>query len=240
MIRNNQQIHWIPSHLRDGRFGKWLQAARDWAISRSRYWGTPLPVWVCEKCDEKVVIGSRQELQSLSGQEPRDLHKHFIDAITFPCAKCTGTMKRIPEVFDCWFESGAMPYAEEHYPFENKEKFEKNFPAHFIAEGVDQTRGWFYTLLVLSTALFNKEVAKNILVNGIVLAEDGSKMSKSKKNFPDPLEIINKYGADALRFYMCDSVVMQAESLNFSEHEVREAYNRIINTLVNVLNFFLL
>lgn len=251
LLKNNQKINWVPEHIKEGRFGQWLEGARDWAISRSRYWGTPLPVWQCagEKCDGTLVIGSVAEFEKLSGQKITDLHKHIIDNIELPCEKCGGTMKRIPEVLDCWFESGSMPYGQMHYPFENKEKFEAGFPAEFIAEGQDQTRGWFYTLHVLATALTMGEqpsipvsgsepAFKNVIVNGIVLAEDGRKMSKRLKNYPEPEIVIEKYGADALRYYLVTSPVMAAESLNFSEAGVREMYSKLINTLYNVVEFY--
>lgn len=251
LLANNQKINWVPEHIKEGRFGQWLEGARDWAISRSRYWGTPLPVWQCigEKCDNIMVVGSVKEFEKLSGQEITDLHKHIIDNIELPCEKCAGTMKRIPEVLDCWFESGSMPYGQMHYPFENKTKFEASFPAEFIAEGQDQTRGWFYTLHVLATALTMGEkpsipvpgsepAFKNVIVNGIVLAEDGRKMSKRLKNYPEPEILIEKYGADALRYYLVTSPVMAAESLNFSEVGVREMYSKLINTLYNVVEFY--
>ncbi|MFH1838407.1 MAG: isoleucine--tRNA ligase [Candidatus Kuenenbacteria bacterium] len=250
MIKNNQEMNWIPEHIKNGRFGKWLENAKDWAISRSRYWGTVLPVWVCDNqknkktkkqknnCGNIKVIGSIKELEKLSKQKVENLHKHIIDKIEFKCEKCGGMMKRIPEVFDCWFESGSMPYAQEHYPFENKEKFEKNFPAQFIAEGQDQTRGWFYTLIILSTALFDKPAFKNVIVNGMVLAEDGKKMAKNLKNYPDPKEIFEKYSADAMRFYLACSSVMKANNLCFSEKGVDEASKKILNILWNVHSFF--
>lgn len=251
LLKNNQKINWVPEHIKEGRFGQWLDGARDWAISRSRYWGTPLPVWECasEKCEHRLVIGSVAEFEKLSGQKITDLHKHIIDGIELRCEKCGGTMKRIPEVLDCWFESGSMPYGQMHYPFENKDKFEAAFPAEFIAEGQDQTRGWFYTLHVLATALTmgdkpaipvkNSEPAfKNVIVNGIVLAEDGRKMSKRLKNYPEPEIVIEKYGADALRYYLITAPVMAAEALNFSEAGVREMYNKVVNTVYNVLEFY--
>ncbi len=238
LVKNNQKINWVPDNIKDGRFGKWLEQARDWAVSRNRYWGTPLPVWICDKCDYRMTIGSREELEKLSGEKVEDLHKQFVDKIEFKCEKCDGTMKRIPEVFDCWFESGSMPYGQEHYPFENKERFEKNFPANFIAEGVDQTRGWFYTLIVLSTALFNKEMAQNVIVNGIVLAKDGQKMSKRLRNYPDPAEIFEKYSADAMRYYLFASPVLIAENLNFSEDGVKETMRKISMLLWNVYKFY--
>jgi isoleucyl-tRNA synthetase len=238
MIANNQKIAWVPSHIRDGRFGKWLENARDWCISRNRFWGTPIPVWICEKCHEKEVMGSRAELEKKVGKPVPDLHMHFIDEHTWACAKCKGNMKRTLEVLDCWFESGSMPYAQEHYPFENKQSFEKNFPADFIAEGLDQTRGWFYTLTVLSSALFDKPAFKNCIVNGIVLAEDGRKMSKRLKNYPDPAEIMSKYGADPMRLYLAQSPAMHGESLRFSEKNMVELMRAVMLPLWNAYGFF--
>ena len=237
LIKNNQKVNWQPVHLKEGRFGKWLEGASDWSISRQRYWGAPLPVWLCE-CGEVKVVGSIEELEKMSGKKVEDLHKHIVDEITFPCPKCGKIMKRIPDVLDCWFESGSMPYAQVHYPFENKDWFEKNFPAEYIAEGIDQTRGWFYTLMVLSTALFNKPAFNNVIVHGIVLAEDGQKMSKHLKNYPDPDLIVETYGADALRYYLLTSPVMEAESLNFSEAGVKEALQKVVMLISNVLSFY--
>ncbi len=238
LLKNAQNINWMPAHLKEGRFGKWLEGAKDWAISRQRYWGSVIPIWICKDCGEKKVIGSIKELEDLSGEKITDLHKHFIDKIELKCEKCGGVMKRVPDVLDCWFESGSMPYAQMHYPFENKEKFEKNFPAEFIGEGVDQTRAWFYYLHVLATALKNKPAFKNVIANGIVLAEDGKKMSKHEKNYKDPLEIIEKYGADSIRYYLTTSQVMKAEDLNFSEKEVDEVLKKVILILLNVLSFY--
>lgn len=246
MIKNNSQINWVPEHMKEGRFGDWLESARDWAISRNRFWGTPLPVWE-SKDGERICVGSVKELEELSGQKVTDLHKHFVDQIVIK--KDGKEYHRIPEVLDCWFESGSMPYAQGHYPFENKENFEKSFPAEFIAEGQDQTRGWFYTLHILATALTNgknsvisgiKNVPafKNVVVNGMVLAEDGKKMSKSLRNYPDPEILIEKYGVDAMRYYLATSPVMEAEDLNFSEEGVREVYGKLINTLWNVYEFY--
>ena len=246
MLRNNKKTNWVPDHIKDGRFGLWLEGARDWAISRNRYWGSALPIWRSQD-GETICVGSVEELEKLSGQKVEDLHKHILDKITFE--KDGKIFTRIPEVLDCWFESGAMPYGQMHYPFENKEKFEAGFPAEFIAEGQDQTRGWFYTLHVLATALTSgknpsipkKESVpafKNVIVNGIVLAEDGKKMSKRLKNYPDPMVVLEKYGADALRYYLASSPVMYAEGLNFSEKDVREVYNKVVNTLWNVFSFY--
>ncbi len=238
MIANNRTTHWVPEHLRDGRFGNWLENARDWNISRNRFWGTPLPIWRSEDKEELICIGSVDELEKLSGQRPTDLHMHFIDGITFKSPKSGKLMRRIPEVFDCWFESGSMPYAQQHYPFRDKENFEKQFPADFIAEGIDQTRGWFYTLSVLSTALFDKAPFKNVVVNGMVLAEDGKKMSKRLKNYPEPQEIFSKYGADALRAYLMTSPASHAEDLRFSEAGVKEIVRSVLLPLWNAYSFF--
>lgn len=233
----NQQTAWVPDHLRDGRFGKWLEGARDWAISRNRYWGAPLPIWRNQE-GEIVCAGSVVELEKLSGKKVDDLHKHFVDKIEIPSSQGGAPLKRIPEVLDCWFESGSMPYAQSHYPFENKQRFEEHFPADFIAEGLDQTRGWFYTLMVLSTALFDKPAFKNVIVNGLVLAEDGRKMSKRLKNYPDPVAMLNTYGADALRLYMIYSPVVRAENLCFSEEGVKNALRHLLIPLWNSYSFF--
>ena len=239
LLKANSQIKWQPAHIKEGRFGKWLAGARDWAISRNRYWGNPLPIWRCSDCGEKVCVGSREELKKLSGVYLDDLHKQFADAVTIPCAKCGGTMKRIPEVLDCWFESGSMPYAQQHYPFENKEYFESHFPAEFISEGLDQTRGWFYTLTVLAAELFDKPAFKNCIVNGLVLASDGRKMSKSLRNYTDPVEAINMYGADALRLFLMHSAVVRADDLRYSDEGVREVIKSIILPLWNSYSFFI-
>lgn len=237
MIKNNQQTHWVPENIKDGRFGKWIANARDWAVSRNRYWGTPLPIWRTES-GKVFCIGSVAELEKLSGQKVDDLHMHFIDKLEVRHPETGEIAKRVSEVFDCWFESGSMPYAQNHYPFENEEGFDKKFPADFIAEGLDQTRGWFYTGLVLSSALFDKPASKNIVVNGIVLAEDGAKMSKSKKNFPDPHYILNNYGADAVRLYMINSPLVKADDLKFSEVGVKEVVKTLLLPLWNSYSFF--
>ncbi|HPL93243.1 MAG TPA: isoleucine--tRNA ligase [bacterium] len=237
LIANNQKVRWVPDHFKHGRFGKWLEGVREWSISRDRYWGNPLPVWRCDACKTVQVLGSKSELEQRSGQTVTDLHKHKIDDLTWTCS-CGGHYHRVPEVLDCWFESGAMPYAQVHYPFENKELFEKTFPAQFIAEGQDQTRGWFYTLMVLSTALFDKPAFENVVVNGIVLAEDGRKMSKRLKNYPDVSEILDKYGADALRLYLMTSPIIRAEDLCFSEAGVAEMSRKALMILSNVHSFY--
>lgn len=235
LLKNNQEIRWVPENMKEGRFGKWLEGARDWAISRSRYWGTPLPVWKAED-GEILVIGSVAELEQYVGHKVDNLHKHVVDS--FEIIKDGKAFRRIPEVLDCWFESGSMPYAQLHYPFENTESFEKSFPADFIAEGQDQTRGWFYTLHVLASALFDKPAFKNVIVNGIVLAEDGKKMSKKLKNYPDPMEVMEKYGADAVRYYLMSTPIVSAENLRFSEKEVDEVSKKFIAILRNVLAFY--
>jgi len=239
LVANNQQIRWVPGHLKDGRMGKWLEGARDWNISRNRYWGNPLPIWRNEETGETICVGSRAELEELSGQKVDDLHKHIVDDIVIPSPTGQGELRRIPEVLDCWFESGSMPYGQAHYPFEDKEKFEAGFPADFIAEAVDQTRGWFYTLLVLSTALFDKPAYKNVIVNGLLLAEDGRKMSKSLKNYPEPSELIEKHGADAIRIYMLDSPALHAEELRFAEAGVREMVRRVLLPWWNSVSFLM-
>jgi isoleucyl-tRNA synthetase len=250
MLAANEKIYWVPEHIKAGRFGKWLEGARDWAISRNRYWGNPLPIWRCPDCGKTICVGSRAELRQLSGKDVHDLHKHFVDSITIPCAsapdkdakgggkKCAGTMTRIPEVLDCWFESGAMPYAQNHYPFENKEFFDTHFPANFINEGLDQTRGWFYTLTILAAALFKKPAFLNCIVSGLVLAPDGKKMSKSLRNFSDPMKVVNSFGADALRLFLVHSAVVKSDNLRYSDEGVREVLKSIIIPLWNAYSFF--
>ncbi|MBL91303.1 MAG: isoleucine--tRNA ligase [Myxococcales bacterium] len=238
MQAHNAGIHWVPEAIGQKRFGNWLADARDWAISRNRFWGTPIPIWKCDDCDQTQCVSSVEELEKCVGSSVSDLHPHFVDKHQWPCENCGGTMSRIPEVFDCWFESGSMPYAQEHYPFENAERFERRFPAQFIAEGLDQTRGWFYTLLVLSTALFDKKPFENVVVNGMILAEDGSKMSKSKRNYPDPNEVLETIGADALRAYLINSPVVRGEPLRFTERGVREVVRTVMLPLSNAWSFF--
>lgn len=244
LIANNKKTRWMPEFLRDGRFGKWLEEARDWAISRNRYWGTPLPVWQCEAgiskkyCGNVIVIGSIRELEKLSGKKVHDLHKPTVDTIEFPCSKCGGAMRRISEVLDCWFESGSMPYAQFHYPFENKEKFTQSFPAEFIAEGLDQTRGWFYTLMVLATALFNKPAFHNVIVNGIVLDKNGKKLSKRFGNYSEPSEIFDRFSADAVRLYLLTSPVTKGDDLRFNESDLNDTLRNVFMLLENILSFY--
>jgi isoleucyl-tRNA synthetase len=236
LLKANELTHWTPEHIQFGRFGKWLEGARDWAISRNRYWGTPIPLWRSDD-GEIIVLQSIKELEDLTNQKIGDLHRHFIDELTFE--KNGKIFKRIPEVFDCWFESGSMPYAQNHYPFENQKTFDENFPADFIGEGIDQTRGWFYTLHVLSTALFNQPAFKNVIVNGLVLAENGAKMSKRLKNYPDPLEVVHLYGADAIRLYMLNSPAVKGDDLAFSKNGVELILRQVIIPLWNSYSFFI-
>lgn len=255
LVANNKKVTWVPKHIRDGRFGRWLEGARDWAISRTRYWGAPIPVWQCEACATQEVIGSIDELWKRAGgakYAPKDaflrddkgginLHRPYIDAVTLSCV-CGGMMRRVPEVFDCWFESGSMPYGQHHYMGKPLKEFDPQkgvgFPADFIAEGLDQTRGWFYSLLVIGTALFGKLPFRAVIVNGTILAEDGQKMSKRLKNYPDPMEVVERYGADAVRMYLLGAPVVYGEDLNFSVKGVDEIYKKYTLIATNVLNFF--
>ncbi|MFZ2187061.1 MAG: isoleucine--tRNA ligase [Candidatus Moraniibacteriota bacterium] len=237
LLQLAEGIHWSPEHIKEGRFGKWLEGARDWSISRQRYWASVMPLWKCA-CGEMRVFGSAKELEEASGEKVADLHKHIVDEITVPCEKCGGTMKRIPDVLDTWFDSGSMPYAQAHYPFADKEKFEASFPAQFIAEGIDQTRAWFYYLHVIAVSIQDSNAFQNVIVNGIVLAEDGKKMSKKLKNYPDPMEVLNKYGADVLRYYLLSSPVVSAENLNFSERDLNDVSRNVFRMLWNSYSFF--
>jgi len=243
LIRENKNIHWLPKRVGSGRFANLLETAPDWNISRNRFWGTPLPVWYCDNCSQYHVFGSRKELEQkahkVDGKQLdfTDLHLHNLQKIDVLC-DCGSVAKIIGEVLDCWFESGAMPYGQIHYPFENKEKFEDTFPADFIAEGIDQTRGWFHSLLVLSVGLLDRASYKNVVVNGIVLAEDGQKMSKHLGNYEDPLVLMGKHGADAMRFYLMGSPAVKAEDLRFSEKGVDEVVKKIEMTFWNSYSFF--
>ena len=240
LIRNNNTINWIPETIGTGRFGAWLENVQDWGISRNRYWGTPLNIWQCDKCGKMHSIGSIAELKELSDNCPDDieLHRPYIDAVTFPC-ECGGTMKRVPEVIDCWFDSGAMPFAQHHYPFENKELFEAQFPADFISEAVDQTRGWFYSLLAESTLLFNKAPYRNVIVLGHVQDENGQKMSKSKGNAVDPFDALQTHGADAIRWYFYSNSAPWLPN-RFYDKAVTEGQRKFLGTIWNTYAFFVL
>jgi len=237
LVANNQQINWVPDHIKNGRMGNWLSNALDWCISRNRYWGTPLPIWINDESDKRICIGSIAELEKFTGVLVQDLHREYVDDLTFTIAGEAGTYRRVSEVLDCWFESGAMPYAQLHYPFENQKLFEAGFPAEYIAEGLDQTRGWFYTLLVLSTALYDKPSFKNVIVNGIVMAEDGKKMSKRLQNYTPPDILMEEYGADALRLYLINSGLVKAEEQRFTDSGVKEMVRRALLPWLNSFKF---
>jgi len=239
MLELNEKINWFPEYLKYGRFAKGIEQAPDWNISRNRYFATPIPIWRCSECEDLEVIGSVAELKEKTGaKEINDIHNHNIDQYEWKCGKCGGKMQRIKEVFDCWVESGSMPFAQMHYPFENKEKFEKNFPAQFISEYISQTRAWFYVMHALAAGLFNSNSFENVVTTGVILNEKGEKMSKSKKNYPDPYKIINSYGADALRCYLMGSTVMRAENILFNEEEVKDIFRKNIMLLWNVYKFY--
>ncbi len=237
LVASNQQINWVPDHIKNGRMGNWLQNALDWCISRNRYWGTPLPIWINDENGKVICIGSIAELQEHTGVLVADLHREYVDDLTFELPGEAGTYRRVSEVLDCWFESGSMPYAQLHYPFENQELFEAGFPAEYIAEGLDQTRGWFYTLLVLSTALYDKPSFKNVIVNGIVMAEDGKKMSKRLRNYTPPDELMEAYGADALRLYLINSGLVKAEEQRFADSGVKDMVRRALLPWFNSFRF---
>jgi isoleucyl-tRNA synthetase len=242
LVRNNKTVNWIPESIGEGRFGNWLENIQDWGVSRNRYWGTPLNIWECEECGHQEAIGSREELEKFS-QNPAartvELHRPYVDEITCTCPKCGKTMKRVPEVIDCWFDSGAMPFAQHHYPFENKELFEQQFPAQFISEAVDQTRGWFYSLMAESTLLFNKAPYENVIVLGHVQDENGQKMSKSKGNAVDPFEALAAYGADAIRWYFYINSAPWLPN-RFHGKAVQEGQRKFLGTLWNTYAFFIL
>ncbi len=238
MKSTNQNINWVPDHIKDGRFGQGIETAPDWCLSRSRFWASPIPVWECE-CGEKFVPSSIAELEAKSGKKITNLHKPDIDEVTIHCDKCGKEVHRVPEVLDCWFESGAMPYAQLHYPFENKEFFEKSFPADYIVEYIGQTRGWFYTLHVLSNTLFQSESFKNCVVTGTMMGTDGRKMSKLFKNYPDPKMVLQKYGGDAMRLYLMSSVIMVGENINLDEKEFDNQVKNVLLPLWNSFKYFI-
>ena len=242
LVANNKTVNWIPPSIGEGRFGNWLENIQDWGVSRNRYWGTPLNIWECESCGHRDAIGSREQLYKMSGNEKAktvELHRPYIDEITCTCPECGKTMKRVPEVIDCWFDSGAMPFAQHHYPFENKEVFEKQFPAQFISEAVDQTRGWFYSLMAESTLLFNKAPYENVIVLGLVLDENGNKMSKSKGNAVDPFDALENLGADAIRWYFYTNSAPWLPN-RFHDKAVTEGQRKFLGTLWNTYAFFVL
>ena len=242
LVRNNETVNWIPQSIGKGRFGNWLENIQDWGVSRNRYWGTPLNIWECEECGHQEAIGSREQLKEMSGNEKAltvELHRPYIDEITCTCPKCGKTMKRVPEVIDCWFDSGAMPFAQHHYPFENKDLFEQQFPAQFISEAVDQTRGWFYSLMAESTLLFNRSPYENVIVLGHVQDENGQKMSKSKGNAVDPFDALKTYGADAIRWYFYINSAPWLPN-RFHGKAVQEGQRKFMGTLWNTYAFFVL
>ncbi len=242
LVANNKTVNWIPPSIGEGRFGNWLENIQDWGVSRNRYWGTPLNIWECPDCGKQICIGSRAELAELSGRADAsgvELHRPYIDEVTFTCPDCSGTMKRVPEVIDCWFDSGAMPFAQHHYPFENKDLFEQQFPAQFISEAVDQTRGWFYSLMAESTLLFNKSPYENVIVLGLVLDENGEKMSKSKGNAVDPFEALATYGADAVRWYFYINSAPWLPN-RFDGKAVQEKERKFLGTFWNTYYFYVL
>ena len=234
---SNDEVRWVPEHIKHGRFGNWIENAIDWAISRNRVWGTPLPIWINDVTGNARCVGSRDELEQMTGVRVDDLHREHVDPLTFTVDGEDGVYRRVEEVLDCWFESGSMPYAQLHYPFENRDLFEAGFPAQYIAEGLDQTRGWFYTLMVLATALFKKPAFRNVIVNGMVLAEDGKKMSKSLRNYTPPDELMESYGADALRLYLINSGLVRAEEQRFADAGVRDMVRRALLPWYNAYSF---
>ncbi|HRU96168.1 MAG TPA: isoleucine--tRNA ligase [Ruminococcus sp.] len=238
LIECNEEINWVPETVKHGRFGKWLENARDWNISRNRYWSTPIPIWECDKCGERTVLGSADEIEEVSGVKLTNLHRQYMDKVTFKCS-CGGTKKRVPEVLDCWFESGSVPFAQKHYPFENKEWFDSHFPSDFIVEYTGQIRCWFYYLHVLSVALFDKPCFSNCIVHGTILAKDGKKLSKSSKNYTDPMHLMKSFGTDAFRLYLYQTNAMLIGDLLFDDNGIQDAYQQIILPYWNACNFFI-
>lgn len=239
LIETNEEINWVPETVKHGRFGKWLANARDWNISRNRYWSTPIPIWECNCCGERTVFGSIQEIYEATGIRLENLHRQYMDKITLKCGKCNSVMHRVPEVLDCWFESGSVPFAQKHYPFENKEWFESHYPSDFIVEYTGQIRCWFYYLHVLAVALFNRPAFKNCIVHGTILAKDGKKLSKSSKNYTDPMELMKEFGTDSFRLYLYQTSAMLIGDLQFDEAGIVDAYQQIILPYWNACNFFI-
>lgn len=237
LLATNNEVNWVPEHIKTGRFGNWLENAIDWAISRNRVWGTPLPIWINDRSGKSLCIGSIDELKGYSGITVDDLHREHVDPITFTVPGEEGEYQRIPEILDCWFESGSMPYAQLHYPFENNQRFEQGFPADFISEGVDQTRGWFYTLMVLAAAIHQKPAFKNVIASGMILAKDGRKMSKRLQNYTEPMDLFDTYGSDAVRLYLINSTLVRAEEQRFDDAGVEAMVRRFILPLHSVLSF---
>ena len=238
LLDANQQVNWVPETVKYGRFGNWLENARDWNISRNRYWSTPIPIWECDCCGERTVLGSVEEIKQVSGIELTDLHRQYMDQVTFPCS-CGGTKKRVPEVLDCWFESGSVTYAQKHYPFENKDWFETHFPCDFVVEYTGQIRCWFYYMHVMAVALFGRPAFKNCVVHGTLLANDGKKFSKSSKNYTDPMKLMKTFGTDAFRLYLYQSNAMLLGDSKFDDEGIKDAYQQLIAPLWNACNFFI-
>ncbi|MCY4644034.1 MAG: isoleucine--tRNA ligase [Bacteriovoracales bacterium] len=237
LLASNAKVRWVPSHIKDGRFGQWLENARDWAISRNRVWGTPIPIWINDETGKIDCFGKITDLEKICGVKLNDLHRESVDSLTYTKPEEPGTYRRIGEVLDCWFESGSMPYAQAHYPFKDKEDFDRSFPAEFIAEGLDQTRGWFYTLMVLSTAIFKKPAFQNVIVNGLVMAHDGKKMSKSLRNYTPPDALMERHGADALRLYLINSPLVKGETQCFSDKGLMEMTRQVLLPWYNAFKF---
>lgn len=239
LIETNERVNWVPATVKHGRFGNWLAGARDWNISRNRYWSTPIPIWECDVCGEREVLGNIREIYEKSGVRLTNLHRQYMDPVTYPCKCCSGTMRRVPEVLDCWFESGSVSFAQKHYPFENKEWFEAHFPSDFVVEYTGQIRCWFYYMHVLAVALFDKNAFQNCVVHGTILAKDGKKLSKSSKNYTDPMQLMKEHGTDAFRLYLYQTNAMLIGDLLFDESGIQDAYQQIILPYWNACNFFI-